>query len=202
MNSKFPKIPDELRALMAEIGPRWGTNPAAHVKIMIDCFSAVLKQSPKEGVIVQRGISYGSHPRQEFDLFTSDTPEASRAAVVFVHGGAFLDGHPNRTDQIYSNILQYFARHGIVGLNMGYRLAGDAKYPGATEDVASVIKWVHEHADEIGIDASRVFLMAHSAGAAHAGSYAYDKRRQPSTGPGIAGFIVVSGGRGGAGTGA
>jgi acetyl esterase/lipase len=193
MDSKFPEIPDDLRALMAEIGPRWGTNPAAHVKIMIDRFSEVLKQSPKEGVIVERGNSYGSHPRQAFDLFTPDNPETSRAAVVFVHGGAFLDGHPNRTDQIYSNILQYFARHGIVGLNMGYRLAGDAKYPAATEDVASVIKWVREHADEIGIDASRIFLMAHSAGAAHAGSYAYDKRRQPSTGPGIAGFIVVSG---------
>lgn len=35
--------------------------------------------------------------------------------------------------------------------------------------------------------------MGHSAGAAHAGSYAYDNRLQPRSGPGIAGFIVVSG---------
>jgi acetyl esterase len=193
MKSKFPEIPDELRALMAEIGPRWGTNPAAHVKIMIDRFSEVLKQSPRDGVNVQRGICYGAHARQTFDLFTPDNSETRRAAVVFVHGGAFLDGHPNRTDQIYSNVLQYFARHGIVGINMAYRLAGDAKYPGATEDVASVIQWAREHAGEIGVDASKIFLMAHSAGAAHAGSYAYDKRHQPSTGPGIAGFMVVSG---------
>jgi acetyl esterase len=193
MTSKFPEIPDELRALMAEIGPRWGTNPAAHVKIMIDHFSEVLKQSPKDGVSVQRGISYGPHPRQTFDLFTPDNSQSGRTALVFVHGGAFLDGHPNRTDEIYSNVLQYFARHGIVGINMAYRLAGDAKYPGATEDVASVIRWAREHAGEIGVDASKVFLMAHSAGAAHAGSYAYDKRLQPAGGPGIAGFIVVSG---------
>ena len=193
MNSKFPEIPDDLRAMMAEIGPRWGTNPAGHVKLMIDRFSEVLKQSPKTGVNVQRGIPYGPHPRQMFDLFTPDRLEADRTALVFVHGGAFLDGHPNRSDEIYSNVLQYFARHGIVGINMGYRLAGDAKYPAATDDVASVIKWTREHAGEIGIDASRIFLMAHSAGAAHAGSYAYDKRLQPSGGPGIAGFIVVSG---------
>jgi acetyl esterase/lipase len=193
MSSKFPEIPDALRALMAEIGPRWGTNPAAHVKIMVDRFSEVLKQSPKEGVTIRRGISYGPHPRQMFDLFMPDDENARRAAVIFVHGGAFLDGHPNRTEEIYSNVLHYFARNGIVGFNIGYRLAGDAKYPGASEDIASVIKWAHEHADEIGIDASRIFLMGHSAGAAHAGSYAYDKRLQPAAGPGIAGFIVVSG---------
>ena len=64
---------------------------------------------------------------------------------------------------------------------------------GQPEDIASVIRWVRAHADEVGIDASRIFLMGHSAGAAHAGSYAYDKRLQPPAGPGIAGFIVVSG---------
>ena len=193
MNPKFPEIPDALRALMAEVGPRWGTNPAAHVKLIIERFSEVLKQAPKDGVKVRGGITYGPHPRQFFDLFTPDEARIGRAALVFVHGGAFLDGHPNRTEQIYSNVLQYFARHGIVGINAGYRLAGDTKYPGATEDIASVIEWVRDHADELGVDASRIFLMGHSAGAAHAGSYAYDKRLQPSSGPGIAGFIVVSG---------
>jgi acetyl esterase/lipase len=193
MTSKFPEIPDTLRALMAEIGPRWGANPAEHVKLMVERFSEVLKQAPKDGVTVRSGIAYGPHPRQIFDLFMPDDTKTRRAAIVFVHGGAFLDGHPNRTEQIYSNVLHFFARHGIVGINAGYRLAGDAKYPGATEDVASVVEWVRTHADEIGIDASRIFLMGHSAGAAHAGSYAYDKRLQPSSGPGISGFIVISG---------
>ena len=50
MDPKFPAIPDSLRALMAEVGPRWGTNPAAHVKLMIDQFSEVLKHAPKSGV--------------------------------------------------------------------------------------------------------------------------------------------------------
>ena len=162
MNSKLPEIPDALRALMAEIGPRWGTNPAAHVKIMVDRFSEVLKQSPKDVVTVRRGISYGPHPRQTFDLFKPDDENARRAAVVFVHGGAFLDGHPNRTEEIYSNVLHYFARNGIVGLNIGYRLAGDAKYPGASEDIASVIKWVRAHADEVGIGTKRAYSKVRS----------------------------------------
>jgi acetyl esterase/lipase len=193
MDSRFPEIPPALRALMAEIGPRWGTNPAAHVKLMVEQFSAVLKQAPRDGITVRRNIAYGPHPRQYFDLFTPDGNAPPRPAVVFVHGGAFLDGHPNRSEEIYSNVLHYFARYGIAGINMGYRLAGDAKFPGATQDVASVIAWVRGHAHEIGVDPSRIFLMGHSAGAAHAGSYAYDKRQQPASGPGIAGFIVISG---------
>jgi acetyl esterase len=193
MNPKSPEIPEALRALMAEIGPRWGTNPAAHVKLMIDQFSEVLKRAPEDCVAVRSGIAYGPHPRQIIDLFTPDDRHTRRAAVVFVHGGAFLDGHPNRTKEIYSNVLRYFARSGIVGVNVGYRLAGDVKYPGATEDIASVIKWVQQHSDDIGVDASKIFLMGHSAGAAHAGSYAYNKLLQPASGPGIAGFIVVSG---------
>jgi acetyl esterase len=193
MSSSFPEIPNELRQLMAELGPRWGSNPAAHVKIMVDRFSEVLERAPKEGVTVRRDIPYGSHSRQKFDLFEPDNKGGKRTAIVFVHGGAFLDGHPNRTDEIYSNVLHYFARNGNVGVNIGYRLAGDAKYPAASEDIASVIKWIQQHAEAIGVDASRIFLMGHSAGAAHAGSYAYDKRLQPSVGPGIAGLIVVSG---------
>ena len=80
MNSRFPEIPDALRALMAELGPHWGTNPAAHVKLMVDQFSQILKQAPKEGVSVRRGIPYGSHSRQVFDLFTPDDRETTRAA--------------------------------------------------------------------------------------------------------------------------
>ena len=193
LKSELPEIPDALRTLMAEVGPRWGTNPAAHVKLMIDRFSEVLKRTPEDGVTVRSGIGYGPHPRQTIDLFTPDDNHTRRPAVVFVHGGAFLDGHPNRTKEIYSNVLRYFARNGIAGVNVGYRLAGDAKYPGATEDIASVIAWVQAHSEEIGVDPSKLFLMGHSAGAAHAGSYAYNRQLQPVSGPGIAGFIVVSG---------
>lgn len=191
MTANCPEIPVELRALMAEIGPHW--SPSAHVKLMVERFSEVLKDSPKDGVTVRRDIAYGEHPRQMFDIYLPHDGGTARAAVLFVHGGAFLDGHRNRSEEIYSNVTTYFARHGVVGINIGYRLARDALYPGATEDIASAVRWAHAHAGKIGVNPSRIFLMGHSAGAAHTGSYAYDKRLQPAGGPGLAGFIVVSG---------
>lgn len=191
MDPNRPAIPQDLRDLMAEIGPQW--SPALHVKLMLDRFSAVHRAGSKEGVTVKRDIAYGAHERQQLDIYLPDDGKQHRPAVLFAHGGAFLDGHRNRTDEIYANVLHFFARHGVVGINIGYRLADTAKYPGATDDIASVVAWTHAHAVEIGIASDRIFLMGHSAGAAHTGSYVYDVRRQPPDGAGLAGHLVISG---------
>src|SRR5262245_30485288 len=129
-----PEIPADLRILMSEIGPRWSVNRAQNIETMIERFSDVLRQSSRDEMEATRNISYGSHPRQELDVYRSDRSARRRAAVLFVHGGAFMDGHRNRTDMVYSNVPAFFARHGIVGINVGYRLGGDVGYPGATED--------------------------------------------------------------------
>lgn len=176
---------------MAEIGPRWA--PSKHVKLMLDKFSELHRTATTEGVKIRTDIAYGPHIRQNFDIYLPAGADRGRAAVLFVHGGAFLDGNRNRTDQIYSNVLRYFARHGIAGINIGYRLADDTPFPGATQDIAKVVTWAHEHSGELGVDPNRIFLMGHSAGAAHSASYAYDKRHNPSSGPGLAGHLVISG---------
>jgi acetyl esterase/lipase len=188
-----PEIPASLLSLMADVGPRWHTDVPGHVRLMVEQFTPLLGRAPKEGVEVRRDIAYGDHARQTFDLFTPPGVDRRRAAILFVHGGAFVSGHRNRSAEIYSNVLYCFARHNIVGLNIGYRLAPDVRYPGATQDVASVVAWTRANSEAVGIDPDRIFLMGHSAGAAHTGSYAYDARYQPAGGSGLAGHIVVSG---------
>jgi acetyl esterase len=198
----LPQIPEELWRLMAQIGPIWGQDTRGHVKLMIERFSEILRDSRRDYVDVRRDIAYGDHERQRFDVFipnakahVAGVPNASgkRPALVFVHGGAFTEGNRNRTTEIYSNVLHYFARFGVVGVNTGYRLAPDFKYPDATRDVAAVVNWVRGHAGDLSVDTDRIFLMGHSAGAAHAGSYAYDTDFHPVSGHGLAGLIIVSG---------
>jgi acetyl esterase/lipase len=188
-----PEIPAALLSLMQEVGPVWGQNVPKHVQLMIDQFSLLLSTARKEGVTVKRDISYGQHPRQRFDIYSPDHANGPRPAVLFVHGGAFVDGDKNRNEEIYANVHYCFARHGVVGVNIGYRLATDAGYPAATQDVAAVVNWISRNAEEFNVDTSRVFLMGHSAGAAHTGSYVYDKRFRQEPSPRIAGHIVVSG---------
>ena len=190
---QLPDIPGELRELMARIGPTWRENVTGNVELMINRFSEILKSSPRSGVEVHKDIRYGDHPRQAFDVFVPDKAASMTPVVLFVHGGAFVSGHRNRTEQIYSNVLYYLARRGIAGVNVGYRLANDVKYPGATEDIAAVVQWIYDKAVDHGVDQKRIFLMCHSAGAAHAGSYAYDPRFRSAAGNLLAGMIVVSG---------
>jgi acetyl esterase len=191
MDPSRPAIPQELRELMAEIGPRW--SPSLHVKLMLDKFSALHRTGAQHGVSVSADIAYGSHERQQLDIYSPDENGRNRSAVLFAHGGAFLDGHRNRTEEVYANVLHYFARNGVVGINIGYRLADMARHPGAVDDIAAAVAWTHAHADQLGIASDRIFLMGHSAGAAHTGAYAYDTRRQPAAGPGLAGHLVISG---------
>ena len=49
----LPEIPGALRALMAEIGPKWATDTRGHVRLMIEKFSEVLEQFPKQGIAVE-----------------------------------------------------------------------------------------------------------------------------------------------------
>jgi acetyl esterase len=188
-----PEIPAELRRLMAELGPQWKADTRGNIRTMIQEFSKVLALAPKDGVQLETSISYGGHERQAFDLFQPTKADGMRPALIFVHGGAFTDGSRNRSEEIYANVLYYFARHGVVGINAGYRLAADGKYPVATNDIATVVKWTHQNAQRLDIDPTRIFLMGHSAGGAHVASYAYDKRLHPSQGPGIAGLFIISG---------
>ena len=177
---------------MAELGRKWGEDIPGHVRAMMDAFSALLADSPKKGVEVIRDIAYGSHPRQQLDVFRAGAG-GSLPVVIFVHGGAFVDGHRNRTAEVYSNVLYYFARNRLVGVNMEYRLAPEHRYPSGSQDVALAVQWVRRNIREHGGDPERIFLVGHSAGAAHAGSYAYDRRLQPASGAGIAGLVVLSG---------
>ncbi len=189
----LPAIPADLWALMATVGPRWGENVPMHVQLMIDRFSQVLRAGPEHSLPVRYDITYGTHERQMLDVYLPAPRASAKPAVVFVHGGAFLDGNRNRSDQIYSNVLKYFACNGLVGVNVGYRLGRDAPYPGGSLDVAAAVQWVQRNADDHGIDREQIFLMGHSAGGAHVGTYAYDRQMQPPEGNGLRGVIIVSG---------
>lgn len=190
--SQPPQIPASVRALMAEVGPKWGSDIGKHVKMMIEAFSPVLAIAPKEGVTATRDIPYGKHERQVLDVYQARGLN-NAPVVMFIHGGAFVDGEKDRTSEVYSNVLYFFARHGMLGMNVEFRLAPETKYPGGAQDIGQAVAWARENAARFGGDPNRIFIFGHSAGAAHAGLYAYDKRLWPASGHGLAGLIVLSG---------
>ena len=55
MDCNRPSIPNELRELMAEIGPQW--SPAAHVRLMLDKFSEVHRNAPEQPIQIKRELT-------------------------------------------------------------------------------------------------------------------------------------------------
>lgn len=183
---------NDLDAFLADIGPRWSQQVATNVRCVIERYDPLLAAVPRQGVTVTRDIAYGPDPRQQLDIFAK--PGGTRRPIVlFMHGGAFVEGERNRSDQVYANVLHYFARHDLVGINTEYRLAPRHPFPCATQDVALALEWAIERAGAFGGDPDNIFLMGHSAGAAHVASLAYDPLFACAAHRHVAGSIIVSG---------
>ncbi len=183
------------RSVVRDLGKYWNGEVNAATR---SAFVDLQGSSDRSGVRLMSDIQYGPEALQTFDLFVPEEMPATPAPIViFVHGGAMIRGDKVGPDGlIYSNIPTFFARHGMIGVNMNYRLVPDVKWPGGPEDIRSVLLWLRENIGAYGGDASKVFLMGNSAGATHVASYLFHEPTQIDGDPGVAGALLASGGFG------
>lgn len=158
---------------MAEIGPHWHEDIRKYSDMVKDAYAPLLAAAPKADATVTRDVAYGKHARQVLDLY-APTAASNAPVVVFVHGGAFVRGDKSMPSGLYDNVLEWFARQGFVGVNLEYRLAPEAVFPAAVDDVAAGLQWVADNIASHGGDPRRVLLIGHSAGGTHAASYVFD----------------------------
>ncbi|MGB8433237.1 MAG: alpha/beta hydrolase [Burkholderiales bacterium] len=191
--SPFPldRAPEDVRKLMAEIGPVWGKNIPKHREMTLAAYGPLLARAPKDRVKVTRDAAYGAHPRQVVDVFQ---PDAARnvPVMIFVHGGAFVRGDKRVSDEVYDNVLYYLARQGVLGLNIEYRLAPESRHPGGARDVADAVAWAEREAPGYGGDPTRIYIMGHSAGGTHVATWAFDRTVIPERPKSVAGVILAS----------
>jgi len=113
-----------------------------------------------------------------FDHYRPRKVDGPAAAVIFVHGGAWMHGDPS---QAAGNAL-HFARRGIATISLSYRLAPAHRFPAPLDDVRHGLRWVRAHAGELGIDPERLALLGLSAGA-HLAMLAHVARGVPELAP-------------------
>jgi acetyl esterase/lipase len=142
---------------------------------------------------VTRDVSYGPDERHRLDLFARDGL-AGAPVLVFVHGGGFVMGDKHTEGSpFYSNVGDFAARRGWVGVTMTYRLAPAHKFPAGPEDLALAVQWLRDNVAAHGGDPARIVLSGQSAGAAHVASYVAHKRFHVAERGGIAGAVMMSG---------
>lgn len=177
----------EIRARLRELGD--DREPEA-VSATEQLFAPLHEREPYAGVRITRDLAYGPDPRHRFDLFVGDPPTGEPEPVlVYAHAGGYVEGDKRLPGTpYYDNVGLWAVRHGMVAVTMNYRLAPAHTWPAGTDDVARLVDRL---SGEIGAqrgDPSQMFLMGHSAGAAHIGSYVARYTDTP-----IAGAILVSG---------
>jgi acetyl esterase/lipase len=86
---------------------------------------------------------------------------APAPAVISMHGGGFIIGNRTFDDP---RLGHWCTELGVVGVSVEYRLSPEVRYPGPLEDCYAALRWTVEHADELGIDPSRIGVTGVSAG--------------------------------------
>lgn len=82
--------------------------------------------------------------------------------LVLVHGGGFvLNDCESRQAQLF---YQYFREHGWACATVNYRLAQEAVFPAAIEDVKCAIRFLRANADCYGYNAEKIAVWGESAG--------------------------------------
>ena len=105
------------------------------------------------------------------DFYAPSTADHARRApcIVMIHGGGWDSGDRKQLDD-WNFIL---AARGYAVAAISYRLAPRAIWPAQREDILASIAWLKAHADQLGIDATRLVLMGRSAGGQLATAVSY-----------------------------
>lgn len=110
---------------------------------------------------------------QKLDLARPKGATGLLPALVFVHGGGWVDGDKS----FFSAEIVQAATKGYVAVTINYRLTMPV-FPGNIEDVKCAVRWLRANAATYNIDKNRIGIMGASAGGNLAMLAAYSDENQ------------------------
>lgn len=180
-----PELRAKLESFGREIGPEMlgGTNK------LFAGMNAGIDPATK----VTRDLFYGPDERNRLDVFAR-AGAVDAPVLVYLHGGGFVMGDKHTEGSpFYSNVGEFAARQGWVGVPMTYRLAPANTFPSGAEDLAAAVGWLRENIAQYGGRPDKIVLSGQSAGASHVAAYVAHKRFHVAERGGIAGAVLMSG---------
>jgi acetyl esterase/lipase/lysophospholipase L1-like esterase len=129
--------------------------------------------SAAEGVQIDRAVVYGEANGEKLlaDVYrpAGEPGDAKHAAVLLIHGGGWRGG--DRFAGSMVALANALAEKGFVAMSIDYRLvkSDDGKtwqnsYPVPIDDCRTAVRWLRTHADDYGVDATKLGAAGDSAG--------------------------------------
>ncbi|WP_170990744.1 alpha/beta hydrolase [Herbidospora galbida] len=89
-------------------------------------------------------------------------PREARGAVVWLHGGGGIVGD---LDTEHPSAARLAEASGALVVSVGFRLAPEHVFPAALDDAYAVLRWLADHAADLGVDPGKIAVGGMSAGA-------------------------------------
>ena len=186
------QVPADLAAQIRGIGRTVDTLKTA-------ALYAQLQEPLPASLRATRDLKFGADPKQSLDVVApaaaSGTP---RPVFLFVHGGGYVRGdktldETGKASVFYDNVMIWAVKNGMIGVNVNYRLAPQFQYPSVQQDLGAAVKWVQDNIARYGGDPVKLYMMGHSAGAAHVASYVAHPEFGPNGQAGLKAAVFSSG---------
>jgi acetyl esterase len=142
--------------------PAWNTlSPEAARELYLSLRSAAQGPRPEGASVVDRVIP-GPAGKVPVRIYRpASAIDSTLPGLVYAHGGGWVFGNLDSHDVLCAQLA---LEAGIAVVAVDYRLAPEARFPGAFDDVAGALQWVAENGASIGVDASRLAVGGDSAG--------------------------------------
>jgi Esterase/lipase len=115
----------------------------------------------REAVRTELNVLYGDHEAKMLDIYYPDGKLENAPVFIFLHGGAFREGHPRH----YGYVGRPYVDNGVIFICAGHRMSPELVYPDTALDIAELVGWVYHNIGSRGGDPRSIYLGGHSSGA-------------------------------------
>src|SRR6476469_1315495 len=157
------RIDPQVRAVLAEINkdssPFWEL-PQPKPQ---DILTALQSKTPVDMAGVTTTEKTITENGRTVKLYIMKSEQVSRkpGVLLFIHGGVWIVGNFQNHPRLLRDLV---VGSGQVGVFVEYTPLPAAKFPTQLEESYTALKWVSEHAEEIGADGGRIAVAGNSVG--------------------------------------
>ncbi len=158
-----PNIDPQVRSFLVQIdkdpSPFW-TLPQPKPQ---DILTGLQAQTPVDmsGVTTtEKTITQGGKTVKLY-VMKPDHVQGKPGVLLFIHGGVWIVGNFQNHQRLLRDLV---VGSGQVGVFVEYTPLPQAKFPTQMDESYAALKWVSQHANEIGADGSRIAVAGNSVG--------------------------------------